>query len=792
MKFSENWLRELVDIPLGTDELCARLTMSGLEVEDVVALGSALDGIVVAQIIAAEKHPDADKLRVCSVDIGRGKPLQIVCGAPNARVGLKAALAMVGSTVGETTIKAAKLRGVESDGMLCSASELGLDVDGSGLLELGADAVAGQSLRDHLGLPDTTVELGLTPNRADCLGMRGIAREVAAELATAVRFTDTVAVAASIDSRIGVRMDAPEDCPRYCGRVIRGLDPTARSPLWLTERLRRAGVRPLSAVVDVTNYVMLETGQPLHAFDETIIEGAIVVRRAEHKEKLRLLDGRDVELDDSFLVIADESGALALAGIMGGFSSRVTGVTRDVFLEAAHFSPAAISGRARRLGMHTDASHRFERGVDAELPRQALERATALLIGIAGGDAGPVTEAFDADHLPQRAPVRLRRARLKRVLGVDVPDVDVARILVALGMHVVAHADGWLATPSTARFDIAIEEDLIEEVARIHGYANIPAQAPRGEITPAVISEERVAIASMREQLAARGYFEAITYGFVARELLATWGLADDSITLANPLSADLATMRTSLLPGLVATLGHNRKRQQTRVRLFESGRSYRSLGGNVLETDRIAAVAAGASVVKQWGEDQRGLDFFDIKGDLESLLALAGVDARTFEFRSGGPRWLHPGRSATVWRDDVMIGQVGALDPRLQKKLDLEEDTYVFELDIAGVARRPLPAAEELSRFPSVLRDISVLVSEHVSYSAVEQTVRQAVGPLILDVFLFDRYAGTNLGTGVKSLSMGLILQDRSRTLTDQDADRCVALAVSALESAYKAKLRG
>lgn len=792
MKFSENWLRELVDIPVGTDELAARLTLCGLEVEDIVRLGSGLDGVVVGEIIAAEKHPDADKLQVCKVAIGGGEPLQIVCGAPNARVGLKAPLATVGSTVGTITIKAAKLRGVESNGMLCSARELGLDADASGLLELAADAFVGQSLSEHLGLPDTTLELGLTPNRADCLGMHGLAREVAAEFARTIHIAAPMPVNVELDATVNVRVDASADCPRYCGRVIRGLDRNARTPRWLGERLRRAGIRPINALVDVTNYVMLETGQPLHAFDERSIDAGIVVRRAVANERLRLLDGREVDLDDNFLVIADGNGALALAGIMGGQSSKVDDDTRDVFLEAAHFAPSVISGRARRLGMHTDASHRFERGVDAELPRLAIERATSLLIEIAGGRAGPVSEAVSLEHLPKRHAIALRRQRLARVLGVAIADDDVERILVALGMQVVAGADGWLATPPSSRFDITIEEDLIEEVARIHGYANIPAQPPRGEITPAVISEERIAIAQIRDQLAARGYHEAITYAFVAGELLERWGMAAESITLANPLSSDLAVMRTSLLPGLVAALDGNRKRQQSRVRLFEVGRRYRLHDGVVVETDCVAGVACGAAVDEQWSEPARGIDFFDIKGDVESLFELTGTEAGSFEVRRGAPAWLHPGRSANVTRGERMVGTIGGLDPRLQKALDLDVDTYVFELEIDALVARPLPRATEFSRYPSVRRDIAVVLPEAVDYAAVIETVRQAVGPLILDVFLFDRYAGINLGEGVKSLAIGLILQDTSRTLTDQDADHCVAQAVSALEIEHKGRLRG
>lgn len=792
MKLSENWLRELVDIPVGRDELVQRLTMSGLEVEDVQVLGDGLDGVVVGEIVEAEKHPDADKLRVCRVDIGRGDPLQIVCGAPNARVGLKAPLATVGTRVGAITIKAARLRGVESNGMLCSGRELGFDSDADGLFELAAGAVPGQPLAAALGFPDAVIELGLTPNRPDCLGMRGLAREVAAEFGVAARLADIPQQAATLDDALEVRLEAPADCPRYCGRLLRGLDASVPSPQWLKERLRRCGVRPVSTLVDVTNYVMIETGQPLHAFDAGTLKAPVVVRRASAGEKLKLLDERVVELDESFLVIADQQAAVALAGIMGGHGTRVTDATTDVFLEAAHFAPACISGRARRIGMHTDASHRFERGVDADLPRLAIERATALLLKIAGGSAGPLGEAVSAAHLPTRGEVTLRRERLRRVLGLEVADAEVGRILAGLGMQVIETDAGWRATPPGARFDIAIEEDLIEEVARIHGYARIPVQAPRGEIAPAALPENRIALSQIREQLAARGYAEAITYAFVGAGLLETWGLADGAIALANPLSAELAVMRTSLLPGLVSALDANRKRQQQRVRLFESGRSYHAGAGAPVETERVAGVALGDAVAEQWAEPRRRVDFFDIKGDVASLLELAGIDARGFRFEAGGPAWLHPGRAATLWRGETRTGFIGALDPRLQKALDLDEDVYVFELELASLAQRKVPAAGPLSRFPSLRRDIAVVLGEDVPYAEVEAAVRAAVGPRLVDLVLFDRYAGPNLGSGVKSLAMGLILQDRSRTLTDHDADQCVDLAVSALATGYNAKLRG
>ena len=792
MKLSENWLRELVEIPVGRDELSHRLTMSGLEVERIEILGQGLDGVFVAEIVAAEKHPDADKLKVCTVDIGRAELLQIVCGAPNARVGLKAPLATVGTRVGEITIKPAKLRGVESNGMLCSSRELGLDSDANGLLELPVDAVVGKSLADHLGLPDAVIEIGLTPNRSDCLGMHGVAREVAAEFGVTAKIPVIPVKPATHDGLLDVQLASPQDCPRYCGRLLRGVNAKAISPQWLKERLRRAGIRSVSALVDVTAYVMIETGQPMHAFDASMLMGPVSVRRASKGEKLQLLDERTVDLDGDFLVITDSRKVVALAGIMGGYETRVTDTTTDVFLEAAHFAPSCISGRARRLGMHTDASHRFERGVDPTLPRQAIERATALLIEIAGASAGPVVEAVSTEYLPVRAAVPLRRARLQRILGVAIADAEVGQILESLGMQVSKTAEGWSATPPLARFDIAIEEDLIEEVARIHGYERIPVQAPRCEITPAAIPEDRIALAALRQQLAARGYSEAISYAFVGADLLKVWGLDEAAIALANPLSAELAVMRTSLLPGLVSALDANRKRQQSRVRLFESGRSYHADKDVPIEVERLAGVAIGNAHTEQWGEPGRAIDFFDLKGDIESLFQLAGASATEFRFEAGTPAWLHPGRSATIWRGAERVGYLGALNPRLQKSLDLDADVCVFELEVALLARRQIPVAAKLSRFPSVRRDISIVLGEDVAYAEVEATIRRAIPERLVEIVLFDRFAGPLLGNGVKSLAMGLILQDGSRTLTDQDADHCVNLAVSALATGCRAKLRG
>lgn len=797
MKFSENWLRELVNPNVDRAELCHRLTMAGLEVEGVEALGAGLDGIVVGEIVECEKHPNADKLRVCKVNIGAGEFVQIVCGAPNARAGLKAPLTTIGATLPNgLVIKQAQLRGVDSFGMLCSAKEIGVDADASGLMELPADAPTGAPLAAYLALPDASIELKMTPNRPDCLGLVGLAYDVAALFGAPLNEPAHDPVAPTIDTRRDVRLETGADCPRYLGRVIEGVDPGAPSPLWLAERLRRAGLRPISAVVDVTNYVMLELGQPMHAFDHDTLAGAIVVRRARDGETLKLLDGSDRTLDGGFLVIADDARAVALGGVMGGYETRVTDASKNIFLECAHFSPPAIMGRARKLGMHTDASHRYERGVDPELPRAAVERATALLLAIVGGKAGPIVEAVLPEHLPQRRSVNLRRERLARVLGMHVPDADVARILTALGMRVTATADGWQATPPSRRFDIEIEEDLIEEVVRVHGYDRVPTRAPSGELKLGLPPEANVPAMRARAQLAARGYFEAVCYSFVAREWLERWSRADGAIALANPLSADLAVMRTSLLPGLVEALKHNLNRQQERVRLFETARVFAkpasaSRDDWPVETRRIAAVACGRAAPESWSADKRTVDYYDIKADLETLLGLAGAE-RAIEFLPLDRPDFHPGRSAQIVIDGEPVGVVGGLHPRLLKTLDLDVDVYAFEVDLDRALAGRLPAAADLSRFPSVRRDIAVVLPQEVTWGQVERVLRTAVGEVLSERVVFDQYAGTELGSGLKSLAIGLILQDSYRTLTDQDADRCVGLAVTALERECGGRLRG
>jgi len=803
MKFSENWLRETVRTSASHDQLVATLTAIGLEVESVTTLGAALDGVVVARIIDTERHPEADRLRLCRVDAGLGEALQIVCNAANARAGLKAPLAMIGARVGDLTIKAAKLRGVESNGMLCSAKELGIDTDDSGLFELPDDAPLGTPLGEYLDLPDRVIELGITPNRGDCFSLRGVAFDVAAATGSQVEPLAATPVLAQTNTTTQILLEAGERVPRFVGRVIENVDAATPTPLWMAQRLRRSGIRPISFLVDVTQYVMLDLGQPMHAFDQDTLQGPIVVRPAREGEQITLLDGRSVVLDEDFLLVCDSTGghaarAVTLGGIMGGYDTRVTDTTRNVLLEAAHWIPSAIIGRPRRLGLHTDAGHRFERGVDPELPRLASEMATRLIADIAGGAPGPVIEAVLPELLPQPRQVSLRSARLARVLGVSVPNREVERIMRALGLDITADAEGWQVRVPTRRFDLAIEEDLIEEIARIHGYDAIPATLPASSVPIATMSETVVAETDLRRQLVARDYLEAINYAFVDTALLSKWHALDGAVSLANPLSAELAIMRTRLLPGLTEALAHNLARQQTRVRLFELGKVFRrqdagpamqSPEAAPLETLRIAAVACGDVAAEQWGVTARAVDFHDLKGDLETLAALAGA---RLEYRASQARHGHPGRSADVYRDGVQIGWIGQLHPRLQRALDVDAEVIAFELDLTPLRVRGVPRAAQVSRYPTVRRDLAFVVPDAVQWAALETTVKTAAGSVLRELRLFDRYTGSGVEAGLKSFAIGLILQEDSRTLADRDVDHVVAAVVAALQRDHAAAIRG
>jgi phenylalanyl-tRNA synthetase beta chain len=791
MQFNVEWLKQWVATDLDAEQLAARLTAAGLEVDDVRPVAGTFTGVVVAEIESCEPHPDADKLRVCTVDDGGDARLQIVCGAPNARPGIRVPLARVGAVIGpDFKIRKAKLRGVESSGMLCSARELGLSEDHSGLMELPADAPVGQDLRAYLALDDHVIEVDLTPNRADCLSVRGIARDVAASCGAAFTGLDIPAVPPVNDARFPIRLDDPADCPRYVGRVVRGIDPTAQTPLWMVERLRRCGLRSISPTVDVTNFVLLELGQPMHAFDLDKLQGEIVVRRARPGEKLVLLDETEAELDGEVLAICDAAGPVAIAGIMGGLDSGVTDQTRDILFESAWFNPATIMGKARRFGMHTDASHRFERGVDPAGQATAVERATALLVEIAGGEPGPVLVAEEPAQIPSNGPVRLRPERLEAVIGCPFTRERVEDILHGLGMTVEWDGAAWTVTAPSARFDIAIEEDLIEEVARIHGYDAIPEAPVAGEHAPGTTSGHDVSAGRLRESLCAAGYQEAVNYSFVDHRWLEWVQQADTALPLANPLSSDLDVMRTTLLPGLLAALARNLRRQHSRVRLFETGVAFLQ-GERLREVERLAGVATGEVLPEQWGVTNREIDFFDIKGDVERLFSMkgAGFDLR---FEAGDLPWMHPGACAAVLVDGEPVGWCGALHPAVLKAFDVKKPVLAFELDLLPLLSRDVPFTKEISRFPSVRRDIAVMLPVEVTYADVETCIRSAAGPHLERVVVFDVYVGKNLKEGYKSLAIGLIFNNVSSTLRDEDIDPVIAAAVADLERHLGAQLRG
>ena len=791
MKFSENWLRQHVKTDATTEQLSATLTDIGLEVEEATALGSGLDHVIVARIADIAPHPEADRLRICQVDAGQDVMLQIVCGAPNARLGLKAPLAMLGAKLGDLTIKPAKLRGVESNGMLCSAKELGLDNDASGLMELPDDAPVGRSIRDYLQLPDTQFELKLTPNRADCFSIRGIAFDVAAATQTTVQPYAIPAIAAMHDTTLHVELNAEADAPRYIGRVIRSIDPQAKTPVWMAQRLQRSGIRPLSFLVDVTQYVMLELGQPMHAYDFNLLKGPVGVRYAREAEQLKLLDGKEVTLKPNTLVITDADRAIGVAGIMGGFDTRVTDTTHDVFLEAAYFAPSAIIGRARQLGLHTDASHRFERGVDPQLCRQAIELATALILEHAGGQPGPVSESVRSDDMPTPKTVALRHARVERVLGKTFDKSEVERIFTALGFSVTETGEGWSVVVPTRRFDIDIEEDLIEEIARIHGYNNIPATLPAGATRLALDTEAHLPVSELRRRMIARDYFEAINYAFVDEKLLQTWNMQADTIPLANPLTSELGVMRPALLPGLVDAMVKNQTRQQERVRLFEYGNVFLKTASDSepQQINHLAAIATGTRQQAHWDQSASTVDFYDLKADLESLAAFSGI---TLTYQPSTSAYGHPGRSADVYVNDKKVGWIGELHPQLRQALDLDQTAVGFEIDAESLRNYPIPSATSMSKFPSVRRDLAFVVAEEVSWQQIKQTVQEVAGDLLRYVELFDRYVGKGVENNQKSLAMGLILQDFSRTLTDQDIENTVTQVVRALETNFGARLRG
>jgi phenylalanyl-tRNA synthetase beta chain len=836
MKVPYSWLADWVDIPWDAAELGSRLTLAGFELEALEPAAPPFSGVVVAEIVSAERHPQADKLQVCRVSAGSGEPIQIVCGAANARAGLKSALAVVGAKLpGGLDIKAARLRGVESQGMLASAKELGLAETSAGILELPDDAPVGTPLREYLGLDDFVLDLAVSPNRGDAMSVLGVAREVAAltgrglkgshaapPLSVSVKAPATVGVTAELtfeftgehevietwlspqdaalsppqnaQDSVAVHLDAPAACPTFVGCVIRGVNNQSVTPVWLRERLRRAGVRSISPVVDVTNYVMLEFGQPMHAYDLRKLRGEIRVRTARAGEPITLLDGRTIEAAPDVLLITDDEGPVGLAGIMGGQRTSVSAETTDVFFEVAFFSPQAIAGRSRRWGLVTDASQRYERGVDPTLQQRAMDKALMLLRSFAGGTASPVSVTQSAEHQPTRRPVQLRRARLERLLGVGFPDDRVAATLSALQMKVVANADGWVITPPAHRFDITIEPDLIEEVARIIGYQAIPESDAIGPQRFRPSPEEKPSEHVILEALAMRGYYEAITFAFVDPALQKRLFPDTDGLPLANPIASDLSVMRVSLWPGLLRAALENQRRQQDRIRLFEHGAKFATVDGATREIDTLAGVAMGSRLPEQWGippEARVPVDFYDVKADVQALFAATGNSGSfVFEAPAAPLACLHPGRAARILRQGREIGWLGELHPSLVKELDFTYTPVLFELEVDALGVEK-PLYHEISRFPQVRRDLAVVVDETVALSALAERVVLVASSLLCDLRIFDVYRGHGVEAGRKSVALGLIFQDISRTLTDEDVEQLMASLIADLRVSLNARIR-
>lgn len=791
MQFSERWLRTLVNPSLTSHELAHRLTMAGLEVEALQDVAPEFSGVVVAEVLSVEKHPDADKLKLCRVSVGSGDSLQIVCGAPNVSAGIKTPCARVGAQLPGITIKAAKVRGIESFGMLCSARELGISEDHGGLLVLPADAPVGEDLRRYLALDDKLFTLKLTPNRADCLSLKGLAREVSALSETPIATPSSPDAAIGSDRHREVVLEVPSACPRYCGRVISGIDPKAPTPAWMKQRLEHSGIRSISSVVDVTNYVMLELGQPLHAFDNMLLHGVVHVRYPNQGEKLRLLNGQIVEPARDMLLIADDERALAIGGVMGGEESGISGETVEIFLESAFFAPNAIAGRARALGFSSDASYRFERGVDFSATREALERATLLIQDICGGEAGPVTEAIDYDHLPRRDAVRLRVSRAEKILGIALGEDIVARLLQRLAFPFTHDGDTFVVTPPGYRFDIAIEEDLIEELARLHGYDNIPAVVPHAPMAIRPQSEQERSEWRVRRLLAARDYQEVVNYSFVDANLEKDFCANNNAVTLANPIASQMSVMRSSLIGGLVANLVSNLNRRLDRIRVFETGRCFlRDAEGSPIpgfaQPKRIAALAWGAAAPEQWGMPARHVDFFDVKADVEILLNSVRADYERLEHPA-----LHPGRAASVVVQGQMVGLIGELHPQWVQKYALDTAPIVFELDLDAVLQQQRPAYKEVSRYPVVVRDLALVVSQNQQVQPLLAELTAAAPPFVRQVVLFDLYQGRGIDPDKKSLAFRVVMQDTEKTLADVQVDEAIKIMLEAATTKFDARLR-
>ena len=793
MKISENWLREWVNPEVSTQELGERLTMAGLELDGIEPAAPDLTGVIVAKIESTSPHPDAKKLQVCQVDVGEAQTRQIVCGAKNARPGLTVALATEGAELpGGVKIAATELRGVQSFGMLCSSGELGLDEDAEGILELDEGLELGKSLMTALNLNDAVYDIDLTPNRSDCLSMQGVAREVSALYQAPINKPELNSYSPETDQSFPVEVQANRACPRYCGRVIRGVNANAKTPVWMKEYLRRSGIRAISIIVDICNYVMLELGQPMHAFDLDKLSEKIVVRMAQNEEKLELLDGKEITLSNEHLVIADADKVLALAGIMGGNESAVQLDTKNIFLESAYFDLLAIAGKARQFGLHTESSHRFERGVDPELAMQAIERATALIKEYAGGEVGPITSAVNEECLPQRKAISLPIESIQSLLGIDIELKNVIAIFEDLDCVVEKISDAELSiTPPSYRFDLEIEQDLIEEVARLCGYDQFPTQALDAASSVDSRTNKSEVIFETQKSFTSLGYNEAVTFSFTEKEHCVLFA-KELPKELANPISTSLSHMRTSLWPGLCMAASYNLKRQQSSARLFEIGRKYLVKSTGLEQTQVIAGVAVGESCPRQWGREVKAVDFYDVKGHLEQFLEERDI-LRQITFRPCERLGLHPGKSAEIIFNQENIGILGVLHPSTAKSLDLaNREVVVFELDVSlNWLTAAKVAFESWSKFPQVHRDLSILVAKNVPVQSILDEIYALQIEALQDIEVFSLYQGKGVSEDLKSISLGLILQDFSSTLTDENVEQIITNIISLLGNKFEAQLR-
>lgn len=791
MKCSESWLREWVNPAINRDQLCTKLTMSGFEVEELVPAAKTFSGIVVGQILKIDKHPEADRLHLCEVNIGKEQHLKIVCGAENVRVGMKVPVAMIGAIMpDQTEIKASNIRNIASQGMLCSATELGFTEESRGLLELSADAPIGEELIHYLNLDDYVIDISITPNRGDCLSIRGMAREVSALTQSPLKPINISEVNPHFNTTFTVNIEAKKDCPHYVGRVIRNVKADSATPVWLKERLRRSGIRSISAIVDVTNYVMLELGQPMHAFDLNHVKDKICVRQSKVGERIVLLDGCEQQLESDTLVIADAEKPLAIAGVMGGMDSSVTTLTQHIFLESAFFPAQTIAKQRQRYGLNSDSSYRFERGVDYTIQREAIERASKLIMDIAGGEAGPVIEVTHQDALPAPISINLDSERITKVLGITLPDQEIETHFKALNFSFKHDKNQWKVNIPTYRFDITIPEDLIEEIARLHGYDKIPTHTLKGNLRVTQAAESAKGWLSLKHVLRDAGYHEVITYSFVDSELQKTFDSHNKPYPIVNPITGDMNVMRSNLWPGLVKTLLYNQSRQQHRIRLFEIGTCFVQDEDVLLQQAKLGGLISGLSAPEQWGLAPKEVDFYDLKGDIERLLAPIAVNGGLI-FKPETHSCLHPGQTAVIYNQDKKLGIMGALHPSIQQSLDITHKVFVYELDLSSLEMAGLHPFQEISKFPEIRRDIAIVVNQAIPARDIQDTIKVIAGDWLKDVFIFDVYQGKGISPGLKSIALALIWQHATRTLVDDEVTALMEQVIAALKGKLGAELR-